>query len=159
MWRGKPFKPRISIHAPRVGCDELPGHVARGGNHFNPRTPCGVRRRPLDVHQLRCDFNPRTPCGVRLLPSPSPRQLQEISIHAPRVGCDWFAQFRAIAGGLFQSTHPVWGATRKPDHHGRQGTNFNPRTPCGVRPWTCAGNYRPRSYFNPRTPCGVRPMS
>ena len=35
---------RISIHAPLAGCDVGGGAVPRDGRHFNPRTPCGVRR-------------------------------------------------------------------------------------------------------------------
>ena len=78
-----------------------------------------------------------------------------ISIHAPHAGCD------------------------KPDHNDRQRhDDFNPRTPCGVRP--AIGGMKTRfinisihaphagcddvqfgvqwaeGYFNPRTPCGVR---
>ena len=78
----------------------------------------------------------------------------------------------------FQSTHPLRGATRhqRSDHRQRpisihaplagcdvigivtigQPGDFNPRTPCGVRP-----QHQTRNpivlYFNPRTPCGVRP--
>ena len=34
-----------------------------------------------------------------------------ISIHAPRVGCDFICSYLACPILLFQSTHPVWGAT------------------------------------------------
>ena len=34
--------------------------------------------------------------------------------------------------------------------------NFNPRTPCGVRPIADLQNARKAANFNPRTPCGVR---
>ena len=35
----------ISIHAPRAGCDSgAPCRAPGAGGHFNPRTPCGVRR-------------------------------------------------------------------------------------------------------------------
>ncbi len=34
--------------------------------------------------------------------------------------------------------------------------NFNPRTPCGVRPDSVASQVRRLWNFNPRTPCGVR---
>ena len=34
--------------------------------------------------------------------------------------------------------------------------NFNPRTPCGVRPLRHNIHYKDTD-FNPRTPCGVRP--
>ena len=79
---------------------------------------------------------------------------------------------------LFQSTHPLRGATvvAAPEaddfvisiHAPLAGCDcvqwwtiapqihFNPRTPCGVRPssWQYGS---PCCYFNPRTPCGVRP--
>ena len=59
-------------------------------------------------------------------------------------------------GYRFQSTHPLRGATRgKPDLQ-RLGTDFNPRTPCGVRPAFRIRGCRGAN-FNPRTPCGVRP--
>ena len=35
--------PRISIHAPRVGCDAFEMQPERALPHFNPRTPRGVR--------------------------------------------------------------------------------------------------------------------
>ena len=80
--------------------------------HFNPRTPCGVRRTCIfcttriwgfqSTHPLRgatdclqgrnilvLHFNPRTPCGVR------PASGSAIS----------------SVGMLFQSTHPLRGAT------------------------------------------------
>ena len=34
----------ISIHAPRAGCDSWRCEGRCGQHHFNPRTPCGVRR-------------------------------------------------------------------------------------------------------------------
>ena len=80
----------ISIHAPRVGCDV--SHMA--------------------TVDLDTDFNPRTPCGVRPGDGVMDCQSKKISIHAPRVGCD---DVGGAAPGLpveFQSTHPVWGATR-----------------------------------------------
>ena len=129
----------------------------RGYCNFNPRTPCGVRRRQdvgdfrdnrfQSTHPMRgatCAlrqvkfkrfyFNPRTPCGVRHSLTASPTLSIEfqsthpmrgatddvvrlfrrnpISIHAPHAGCD-----RHLGA----------------DHHGRR--DFNPRTPCGVRPF------------------------
>ena len=36
---------RISIHAPLAGCDAIHAGSFYGTRvHFNPRTPCGVRR-------------------------------------------------------------------------------------------------------------------
>ena len=102
--------------------------------NFNPRTPCGVRRPSAKTLSRACDFNPRTPCGVRLWTMMGMDLISPISIHAPRVGCDsgpsrghiLFRYFnpRTPCGVrlypperfgmqlVFQSTHPVWGATR-----------------------------------------------
>ena len=56
-----------------------------------------------------------------------------ISIHAPLAGCD----------NSLVKLYP------------QRRCNFNPRTPCGVRPGVFLG-LRAGPYFNPRTPCGVR---
>ena len=102
-----------------------------------------------------------------------------ISIHAPRVGCDYrilgdtqqshrFQSTHPVWGatlGLvylrcpvqFQSTHPVWGATICEMDFRQEISNFNPRTPCGVRRASSSPTGSMRRYFNPRTPCGVRP--
>ena len=149
------FSRLISIHAPLAGCDSFCGISNLIVINFNPRTPCGVRlMRPYmslgipafqSTHPLRgatgettcmsrswTDFNPRTPCGVRrdfMFPSLSVIEFQSthplrgatsktlqrssnqrISIHAPLAGCDF-------SGFLLRSVQ----------------SNFNPRTPCGVR--------------------------
>ncbi len=145
----------ISIHAPLAGCDPKLTPHRRARCHFNPRTPCGVRRSGDTARKLRacisihaphagCDaalcrkcrvsfnFNPRTPCGVRR-------------------GVDTYGRKTA----QFQSTHPMRGATAADaialhaasisihaphagcDRHSRRVAlrldDFNPRTPCGVR--------------------------
>ena len=56
------------------------------------------------------NFNPRTPCGVRLKDAVS-------------------NAFNAV----FQSTHPVRGATTQNAAMMLAQAHFNPRTPCGVR--------------------------
>ena len=80
---------------------------------------------------------------------------------------------------IFQSTHPMRGATYETWAYQITPYDFNPRTPCGVRltlqgdcttvqpfqsthPMRGATDVMPDSparpeYFNPRTPCGVRP--
>ena len=80
---------RISIHAPRVGSDQLFKCFEDSPAYFNPRSPCGerhVNRRFIFINSV--DFNPRSPCGERL--SPSHRLPERMT---------------------FQSTLPVWGAT------------------------------------------------
>ncbi len=127
------FLASISIHAPHAGCDLRLRRRNYGDGHFNPRTPCGVRRMGSialltrstfqSTHPMRgatsnfrrvCEFgnnfNPRTPCGVR-----------------------HFLAAVFVRYDQFQSTHPMRGATKcrpvRPHYRG----NFNPRTPCGVR--------------------------
>ena len=80
---------KISIHAPREGCD---------------------RHRPC-IHERAGDFNPRTPRGVRPLQLVRVVLERGISIHAPREGCDCTFCRAAVSPALFQSTHPARGAT------------------------------------------------
>ena len=80
----------ISIHAPRVGSDHFCHSFTIRFKDFNPRSPCGERpQRRADSHLLRL-----------------------ISIHAPRVGSDASVPIIIDTEGKFQSTLPVWGATR-----------------------------------------------
>ena len=102
---------KVSIHAPRAGCDVRGGRRGYGWCSFNSRTPCGVR--------LGCRCTLRLRCAV--------------SIHAPRAGCDYPHPGRpepppsfnsrtpcgvrpqsakqAVEEQTFQFTHPVRGAT------------------------------------------------
>ena len=166
----------ISIHAPRVGRD-CPFCGDKGVvQNFNPRAPCGARLRFSSICSASTHFNPRAPCGARLTHRSGNWRNVLISIHAPRVGRDRcrINQRRKI---LFQSTRPVWGATRKmlkamgiedisihAPRVGRDGDiglvmastqNFNPRAPCGARPILPTA-FRNSRYFNPRAPCGAR---
>jgi len=149
---------QVSIHAPRAGCDAGRKPTAGAGAGFNPRTPCGVRRRRWRDRNGCNRFNPRTPCGVRRFPDAESGMDACVSIHAPRAGCDPGYCLRSVNSRC-----------------------FNPRTPCGVRPGAVTGPFfghrfqstHPvrgathcvcdsectHSSFNPRTPCGVRPMS
>ena len=101
----------ISIHAPRVGGDEITPACPSTSGNFNPRPPCGGRRNRCMSREQNRDFNPRPPCGGR----PANRGVLPtqvgISIHAPRVGGDGFRFYFAAGSGQFQSTPPVWGAT------------------------------------------------
>ena len=79
---------------------------------FNPRTPGGVRRSTHLAGRTLPSFNPRTPGGVRLCCCRLRVSVKEVSIHAPRAGCD-----------------------RKTGQGRRTKPGFNPRTPGGVRPY------------------------
>ena len=65
--------------------------------HFNPRAPCGARRRLcVPAVPFRRNFNPRAPCGARLMLSSKDLPFLTISIHAPRVGRDQAQLFHAL---------------------------------------------------------------
>ena len=148
--------------------------------HFNPRTPCGVRRTAqakaiLDfafqsTHPVRgatcrasgqCDtaanFNPRTPCGVRLHKRGADRHKLCISIHAPRAGCDRPSVSNLLPKQEFQSTHPVRGATIFLPHHAPALDRFQSTHPVRGATRVHDDGGTVGRYFNPRTPCGVRP--
>ena len=100
-------------------------------------------------------FNPRTPRGVRLIRHVDLLHDFEISIHAPREGCDSLLVCTRSACVPFQSTHPARGATRRYVCT-NEGWRFQSTHP--ARGATVRGG-RPGSHrknFNPRTPRGVR---
>ena len=145
--------------------------------HFNPRTPCGVRHggagSQADVFGFQsthpvwgATFCAEIYIAYRLISIHAPRvgcdadlktQLERIviSIHAPRVGCDIFFAFSASSSCLFQSTHPVWGATVMYllVYNHISISIHAPRVGCDLGLCSCSIS---RLYFNPRTPCGVR---
>ena len=124
----------VSIHAPREGCDPAMMLMMAVLLSFNSRTPGGVRLLPLTLHSLSCkSFNSRTPGGVRPQPLNTAafvRMFQfthpgrgatdsnvqhhptsNVSIHAPREGCDMRLILLLLRLLLFQFTHPGRGAT------------------------------------------------
>ena len=124
---------RISIHAPRAGCDNRMMLCGSSWLNFNPRTPCGVRPLRFAAAGTTLYFNPRTPCGVRPCTIKRCFMTFEISIHAPRAGCDRNSSKNCQQWSTFQSTHPVRGATGNDFSAAYLRCDFNPRTPCGVR--------------------------
>ena len=180
--RGKTFdelSERVSIHAPRAGCDDAEHdvlvsrlrfqftHPVRGATAFrlprgtlsscfNSRTPCGVRHRAAGGTRRKIQsFNSRTPCGVRRYPRVGGQGWDQVSIHAPRAGCDPCPSRFVFLSSMFQFTHPVRGATAKYLLTKTITISFNSRTPCGVRRLHFAVGAAGDS-FNSRTPCGVR---
>ncbi len=135
---------------------------------FNPRTPRGVRLYKQGAEMAgHSNFNPRTPRGVRQWLESYQKKAVNISIHAPREGCDhqglrippisqYFNprtprgvrqndSYKHRHGGGFQSTHPARGATAPPQ--GRlKSPNFNPRTPRGVRHIEAQSGFYPMQF-------------
>ena len=100
-------------------------------SNFNPRTPCGVR---LGLNARNCAparFQSTHPMRGATLPL---RQRVFTSIfqstHPMRGATN--SRIKMLMSGQFQSTHPMRGATSTACPQ-RNMSNFNPRTPCGVR--------------------------
>ena len=145
--------------------------------NFNPRTPYGVRPLSGKVCEPSSKFQSTHPVWGATLAKMRLVDFLIISIHAPRMGCDKIRRpcgarrknfnprtpygvrlpykLHFVNAFQFQSTHPVWGATRYRGflfaiicisiHAPRMGCDkvgdavkefnihFNPRTPYGVR--------------------------
>jgi hypothetical protein len=169
---------------------------------FNPRSPCGERRFLRSGWSVFGCFNPRSPCGERPFGAGDAWGYRDVSIHAPRVGSDLQAFLQPLhcskvsihaprVGSdpriiriqrpipVFQSTLPVWGATRQRDtqffpssvsiHAPRVGSDsvllddkFWAATFQSTLPvWGATHLIRQVPFqsgrFNPRSPCGERP--
>ena len=114
-----PSEPRYSNFNPRSPCGERRKIKISSGvkSHFNPRSPCGERHLPGGNAAWVFYFNPRSPCGERPEDLRAEALEMMISIHAPRAGSDL-----SLA------------ACRK-----NPQSNFNPRSPCGERREAGAG--------------------
>ena len=148
---------RVSIHAPREGCDYRLRGIARRALRFNSRTPGGVRlkltgqghqltdgfnsRTPGGVRRIAVSeqttpherFNSRTPGGVRLVVAMRPISLLQFQFTHPGRGATCSVSLRAYTLLLFQFTHPGRGATLLSHICAIQMYSFNSRTPGGVR--------------------------
>ena len=105
----------------------------------------GATKYPITRRKDHYDFNPRTPCGVRPTNLQSQIDQLKISIHAPRAGCDVYIHIKV--GGFGISIHaPRAGCDCIKAKQTVTTTNFNPRTPCGVRLWVLVANSGPRGF-------------
>ena len=146
----------ISIHAPLAGCDRKKKERERSQTHFNPRTPCGVRRRSTATTRTTTAFQSTHPLrGATNVEFLSPRE-DGISIHAPLAGCD--GQMRPDPARIGISIHaPLAGCdTARLENGMTEGISIHaPLAGCDefqLCRYACVHN------FNPRTPCGVRPL-
>ena len=142
---------------PLRGATRGPTSRRRTTPNFNPRTPCGVRPLVKAYRNREKEFQSTHPLRGATGRGSARPALLDISIHAPLAGCDSSSRCSPPAS-----------------------PNFNPRTPCGVRPLELkalkqreaisihaplagcdSGRRAPGAgaeHFNPRTPCGVRPL-
>ena len=149
----------ISIHAPRMGCD-LERNVL-GARIFRFQSTHPVWGATLTNSETACqsvNFNPRTPYGVRLEIVTVLRCKKLFQSTHPVWGATTGGQYPITIDPQFQSTHPVWGATDTDTDSGTDSviSIHAPRMGCD------AGRTRTKTEqtnFNPRTPYGVRPAN
>ena len=110
----------ISIHAPLAGCDppRRGDTQTRGISIHAPLAGCD--RSSIRNSPPYRDFNPRTPCGVRPRVYSNTYRKSRISIHAPLAGCDGGKPAPRPRLNVFQSTHPLRGATAKLPKYSRK---------------------------------------
>ena len=175
--RGDRRERHISIHAPLAGCDRNGSASRRGCRHFNPRTPCGVRRCMRTLWPCRWIFQSTHPLRGATITCKCLTKRAKISIHAPLAGCDNAFWSGFSHGGRFQSTHPLRGATSGDcfvvfgmrisihaplagcDDHGGDPAEteaISIHAPLAGCDRHVRGLHAHRPDFNPRTPCGVR---
>ena len=124
---------RVSIHAPREGCDlELFGFFfARLVSIHAPREGCDIYY--LIYFAAKVCFNSRTPGGVRPASLSNTRSFLTFQFTHPGRGATATGELGAPQTIAFQFTHPGRGATRTSQSTTRTRLSFNSRTPGGVR--------------------------
>ena len=117
-----------------MGCDQCFCYDENTIVYFNPRTHRGVRLCFCVTIKSVHDFNPRTHRGVRRIVDGRIFGANNISIHAPIVGCD--INFKKFVFCVFISIHaPIVGCDILPILCTPVQFYFNPRTHRGVRQW------------------------
>ncbi len=108
------WKLRISIHAPLAGSDATTRRASRPSARFQSTLPLRGATGAGDVADgRRLDFNPRSPCGERRRSLWRLKKSGLISIHAPLAGSDINVGRLLNKVNGFQSTLPLRGATAK----------------------------------------------
>ena len=129
-------QPRISIHAPRTGSDQLYELGMLSPTQFQSTLPArGATRKLLATLSARSHFNPRSPHGERR----------------------YRAKTTAARMKHFNPRSPH-GERRPRMVASSAARNFNPRSPHGER-HTAAVVRLTTWYFNPRSPHGERPLN
>ena len=143
---------RISIHAPREGCDATPRPRAVQAHSFQSTHPVrGATPQRLCLPAL-LSFQSTHPVRGATRTQTQKDPVNQISIHAPREGCDKSSNSASSTAHKFQSTHPVRGATR-PMVRSCKALNISihaPREGCDHA--VGRQRYIKISDFNPRTP-------
>ena len=102
---------KVSIHAPRAGCDDRKSQIIRANNKFQFTHPVrGATPTYAGIYEVEQTFQFTHPVRGATVDFTRLNVLSNVSIHAPRAGCD----------------------TNKSKPY-KTLTSFNSRTPCGVR--------------------------
>ena len=170
----------VSIHAPREGCDVLGSTQYDLLQEFQFTHPGrGATKAATSSTSARASFNSRTPGGVRRAGVRRTRREPQVSIHAPREGCDSAGRGCSPRQVRFNSRTPGGvrlGQFLMPQravsvsiHAPREGCDLRlairlllprvsihaPREGCDSRVLTLL--HPDSDCFNSRTPGGVRP--
>ena len=168
----------ISIHAPRMGRDNLWRSIPPQKKYFNPRAPYGARPFRVLAAVLRRGFQSTRPVwgatvyrghlrrqfrisihaprmGRDLQPAVFSSSLR-ISIHAPRMGRDLQCTVRLQTGRNISIHAPRMGRDYKNLVSTQRIKDFNPRAPYGARLPDTGSAGTGCSHFNPRAPYGAR---
>ena len=150
--------PLISIHAPREGCDTRAARHVDILRLFQSTHPArGATAIDFRVHVDTLDFNPRTPRGVRLFPDLAHNVVYIFQSTHPARGATESQEIENCANNLFQSTHPARGATSLDNMWADFMEAFQSTHPARGATFAAASSIRSDTNFNPRTPRGVRP--
>ena len=126
----------ISIHAPREGCDPpclIDPVQVNGFQSTHPARGATGNRIGIRYHLLISIHAPREGCDKH--PIRAGQGIPQISIHAPREGCDH--PLDSIYDSAKISIHaPREGCDRLASLSRSMQNHFNPRTPRGVRQQT-----------------------
>ena len=148
-------------------------------SHFNPRAPCGARRRcsayrrdpqgfqptrPLRgaTHKTLINgtayevFQPTRPLRGATNELPHPRNHRRISTHAPLAGRDCIAMEHRLEGGQISTHAPLAGRDKLNVRQTRSRNKFQPTRPLRGATIPKATENKANKHFNPRAPCGAR---
>ena len=148
----------ISIHAPRVGSDlrnDVKFLVLQSISIHAPRV--GSDLPSPSCWRLPRYFNPRSPCGERPSRLAFPDSGFKFQSTLPVWGATRDPEW-SLQSAIFQSTLPVWGATRWSTSE-RKGHTFQSTLPVWGATPQCRRDYPAHGDFNPRSPCGERPSA
>ena len=118
-WPRPPRTRPISIHAPREGCDSSRRRPSTSRSRFQSTHPVRGATNSRRGRRNAREFQSTHPVRGATPYLRRPDRMGQISIHAPREGCDYEPTCTLLPASSFQSTHPVRGATIG-ERHGRR---------------------------------------